>query len=51
MKFEPTPLNIIAKIISGVVHPMLMPIFGAYLIFSMPSNLALRSEETVRLYL
>jgi membrane-associated phospholipid phosphatase len=51
MKFEPTPLNIIAKIISGVVHPMLMPIFGSYLIFSMPSNLALRSEETVRLYL
>jgi hypothetical protein len=51
MKFEVTPANIIAKLISGVVHPMLMPIFGAYLIFSLPSGLMPKSEETVRLYL
>lgn len=51
MKFEPTPLNIIAKIISGVVHPMLMPLFGALLIFSLPTNFSMHNEGMVRMYL
>lgn len=48
-KFELTPANIIAKIISGVVHPMLIPVFGAYIILNLPSPYTSEHIEDIKL--
>lgn len=51
MEFKPTPLNIIAKIISGVVHPMLMPLFGTWVLINLPSGFSSENEPALRLYI
>lgn len=51
MKFEYTPANIFAKIVSGVIHPIAMPTLGAFLVFNLQNNLTIKNEDTVRLFL
>lgn len=51
MKFEYTPANIFAKIVSGVIHPIAMPTLGGLLIFNLNNNLTLKNEENFRLLL
>lgn len=48
MTFVATPLNIIAKAISGVVHPMLMPLLGTLVIINLPSGLTFQFEPQLR---
>ncbi len=46
--FVPTPLNIIAKIISGVVHPMLMPLLGTFILIYLPSPFPFEYVDQLR---
>lgn len=49
--FVPTPLNVIAKIISGVVHPMLMPLLGTVILINLPSPFTFEYIDQLRLNL
>lgn len=48
MSFVPTPLNIFAKIVSGVVHPMLMPLLGTLVLINLPSGLSYEHVDLLR---
>jgi hypothetical protein len=48
--FTYTPLNVIAKIISGIIHPMVMPLFGTIVFLQLPKFIVLEQEDQLRTY-